>query len=538
MQIHLKLIFAIASGSLLVGCDQPKIDHSKIRESGFVYCGQGEPDTFNPQLVDSGVTVDALAPQIFDTLLTLDNEQNTPQPSLAKSWSVSRDGLTYRFELESHVHFQSTPYFSPTRSLNAQDVLFTFNRLLDPEHPYHKVNGHYPWFSAVGFNRLIDKIQMINDTSIEFILSRPDNSFLSLLATPYSSIHSAEYANQLAAEDNKSQLDSQPIGTGPFYLDQFKDGDFVRLKRHPDYWRGAAKMEQVVFDIAQRGTGTLAKLLLNECDVLYSPISSQIPIIEQQAHVTLRSTPAMNVAYLALNTGKKALNDTRVRRAISFAIDRQNIIDSVYYGRGSVAYNLLPPISWAYFKNTSQVRYDQQYAKGLLRDAGYQSGLELTMAVPAQSTAYNPSPRKTAELIQSYLADIGISLTLAYEEHLREFSTLDSNIDIYLTGISGQSADPDRFLRPALACRTNSQVENLTHWCNDDFDSLLDLALITDQQRFRANLYKQAQNLINQQAPVIPIAHGTQFKAYNNSLIGFSVSPFHVQPFNQVERLK
>ena len=206
MQIHLKLIFAIASGSLLVGCDQPKIDHSKIRESGFVYCGQGEPDTFNPQLVDSGVTVDALAPQIFDTLLTLDNEQNTPQPSLAKSWSVSRDGLTYRFELESHVHFQSTPYFSPTRSLNAQDVLFTFNRLLDPEHPYHKVNGHYPWFSAVGFNRLIDKIQMINDTSIEFILSRPDNSFLSLLATPYSSIHSAEYANQLAAHQANQLL--------------------------------------------------------------------------------------------------------------------------------------------------------------------------------------------------------------------------------------------------------------------------------------------------------------------------------------------
>ncbi len=539
MQTYLNITVAIVVGLFLAGCDKNEIDHSRIRETGFVYCGQGSPTTFNPQLVDSGVTVEALAPQIFDTLLTLDNEQHLPQPRIAKSWTVSPDGLTYRFELEKNIQFQTTPWFTPGRTLNARDVLFTFNRILDAQHLYHNVgNSSYPWFSGNGFNQLVKDIRAIDDYTVEFTLSRRDNSFLSILSTPYSSIQSSEYADFLIKEDQKNQFDIRPVGSGPFYVDEFKPGDFIRLIRHENYWKEPARMKQIVFDIAQRGTGTLAKLLLNECDVLNSPLSSQIPIIEKQSHITLRSTPAMNTAYIAVNTTSPAMSDPRVRRAISFAIDRQKIIDSVYYGRGAVAYNLLPPVSWAYLKNTSQVRYDKQYALGLLRETGYQHGLELTMSVPAKSTAYNPSPRKTAELIQSYLDEIGVKLHLITEGQQYGRHPLKRKIDLYLTGITGQSSDPDRFLRPVLSCQANNEGINITHWCNEYFDSMLDLALVTDQPRFRANLYKQIQTLINQEVPVIPIAHGMQFKAYNNTLTGLSISPFHVQPFNRVERLK
>lgn len=540
MQTYLTLATTILSSLLLVGCDQNNIDHSKIRETGFVYCGQGTPTTFNPQLVDDGVTVDALSPQLFDTLLTLNSDIHLPQPNIATSWQVSNDGLKYTFDLRDDIAFQTTPWFTPTRLLNSDDIRFSFERILLPTHPFHNVgNSSYPWFRGNDFQRLVTSIETPNDHTVEFRLSRPDNTFLSFLSTPFTVIHSAEYAEQLVTNDNKSFIDSHPVGTGPFILDEFKADDYVRLKRHNSYWNGPAKMEQVVFDIAQRGTGSLAKLLLNECDVLNSPISSQIPVIQTQSHIDLRSAPAMNSSYIAINTENRAVSDYRVRRALSFAIDRQKIIDSVYYGRGSVAYNLLPPVSWAYSKNTTQVRYDKSYALGLLRDAGFNHGLELTMAVPTESSTYDPSPQKTAELIQSHFAEIGVSLKLVTQNINRDKQVqFDHDVDLYLTGIAGRSADPDGFLRPVLSCHSNNEGMNLTHWCNKDFDSLLNLALETYEPRFRLNLYKQIQNIVNQNVPVIPIAHGRQFKAYNNSLTGFSISPFHVQPFNHVERLK
>lgn len=540
MQTYLTLTTAIVSSLLLAGCDQKNIDHSKIRETGFVYCGQGKPTTFNPQQVDSGVTVDALGSQIFDTLLTLNNDNHLPQPNIAESWEVSDSGLSYQLNLKNNVKFQTTPWFTPTRSLNADDVRFSFERILDINHPFHSVgNSAYPWFYGNGFNKLVVSIDAPTNDTVVFHLSRPDNEFLSLLSTPFTVIHSQEYAQQLMERNEKKRIDTHPVGTGPFMLDEFQVGDFVRLKRHNHYWNGPAKMEQVVFDVAQRGTGTLAKLLLKECDVLSSPISSEIPIIQAQSHISLRTSPAMNVAYIAINTSQPAVKDKRVRRALSFAIDRDKIIDSIYYGRGSVAYNLLPPLSWAYFKNTNQIRYDKQYALGLLREAGYDNGLELTMSVPVESKSYDPSPQKTAELIQSYFSEIGVKLTLVAQEINRDNQVqLDDEVDLYLTGISGRSPDPDGFLRPILSCLSNNEGPQLTHWCNTDFDALLDLALETDDRRFRLNIYKQIQSIVNQNVPVIPIAHGMQFKAYSKTLTGFSLSPFHVQPLNHVERLK
>ena len=160
----------------------------------------------------------------------------------------------------------------------------------------------------------------------------------------------------------------------------------------------------------------------------------------------------MNVAFLALNTAKNGLDDVRVRKAISYAINRQNILDSVFYGTGSIAYNILPPTSWAYNRDSSQIRFDRNYALALLRAAGFEHGLELTMSVPAAPRRYDPSPRKTAELIQSNLADVGITVTLVPEERLtrNELAARD-DIDIYLTGWEGTTTDPDSFLRPLLS---------------------------------------------------------------------------------------
>ncbi|SHO56380.1 ABC transporter substrate-binding protein SapA [Vibrio quintilis] len=538
MKILKQLILGLSCLPFIVACNDNTSAHDEIRKTGFVYCGQGNPNTFNPQLVDSGLVAEALGPQIFDTLLILDPKTQRPSPNLATRWEVNRQGIRYTLHLRKDIAFQKTAWFTPSRPLNAQDVVFSFDRIINPENPFHHTgHSNYPWFAGINFGHLIQSVKATDKYTVQFVLNRPDNSFLANIATTHSVILSKEYADQLILADEKPMLDSHPVGTGPFYLDEMQAGDFIRLKRNAGYWKGSPKLSQVVFDIAQRGTGTLAKLLRNECDVLSTPISSQIPIIEQHKHIVLKSTPAMNVSFIAVNTSHPVISDTRIRRALSFAINRKNILNSVYYGTGSIAYNVLPPTSWAYQRDPVQVRYDKNYALGLLRDAGFSNGLELSMLVPMEPTAFNPSPHKTAELIQANFKDIGIKLHLIPEEKIERQNKLSRmDVDLYLTGWSGRSGDPDSFLRPILSCDAVREGINLSRWCNEDFDFLLDLALEVDRQRYRLNLYKQAQNIINQEFPVIPVAHGMQFKAYSDSLTGFRLSPFNVQPFNTVER--
>ncbi|GAD79369.1 putative peptide ABC transporter substrate-binding protein [Vibrio ezurae NBRC 102218] len=532
----LKLGFLGACFLALTGCGEVNVSH-QIKQDGFIFCGQGTPSSFNPQLVNNDLAADTVAPQIFNTLVHFSNLNSVLEPMLATSWSVDKSGTRYQFNLRKGVSFQTTAWFTPTREFNAQDVVFTFKRVIDSRHPFHYVGGgHYPWFDAIGFKHILKDVKAVDAHTVIFELYKPDNTFLSNLSTTYASIHSAEYANDLLKADQKQRLDRYPVGTGPFYLDQFSVNDFIRLRRNPDFWGEPAKMKQVVLDITSRGTGTLAKLLRNECDVLFSPRSSQIPTIRAHPDLELQAYPSMNVAFIALRTLNPALNDARVRKALNIAINRNAIIDSVYYGYGVPAYSVLPPESWAYEKNSQQVRYDRNYARALIRDAGYANGLELSMWVSLEPTAYNPSPRKVAELLQSNFADIGVKLHIYLDERSTFKSIADA--DMILTGWNADTSDPDNFFRPLLSCNADRTVVNIASWCNADFDSLINLAKETTQKRYRLNLYRQAQNLLDEEVPIIPIAHGMQFRAKHKTLKGFSDTPSNTLSFEHVERRK
>lgn len=539
MKAILKFTTGFFSIGLLIGCSD-NIDHEKIRKQGFVSCGHSAPNSFNPQLVEGGITAESLSPQIYDSLLTLDPTTQKPVASIATSWQVSKDGTEYTFKLKQGVEFQSTDWFTPTRTLNASDVLFSFNRLIDTNHSFYLVgNASYPWFESIRFSELVKSVEAIDSQTVKFTLNKADNTFLSNISTTHAVILSKEYALQLEIKDEKNLIDELPVGTGPFYLAEYQVGDLVRLKKHPKYWQGEPKLEQVVFDISSRGTGPLAKLLRKECDVLHSPLSSQIPIIKQHHDLILEAKPSMNVSFIAINTEHPALSDQRVRKALSLSINRKSILDAVYFGTGEQAYSILPPSSWAYQKDSNQIRYDKNYAVGLLRDAGYTQGLKLSMWVPLEASPYNPSPRKTAELIQAQYADIGIELELFTSDRFnRTELSKHTDIDLILTGWNASTGDPDNFLRPLLSCSAEESGLNVSMWCNPDFDFLLDLARETNQERYRLNLYKEAQYMMNEEVPVIPIAHGAQFLTYHQSLTGFESSPFTSKSFHKVRRVK
>ena len=180
---------------LLAGCDNS--DRQLAKES-LLYCAEGAPFTFNPQLAASTQTLDATAHQLYDRLLDINPDTLQPEPALALSWTRSHDGLRYRFTLRPGVQFHHTAWFTPTRPLNAEDVVFSYQRVIDKNHPFHHVSGgYYPFFDSIGLSELVTEIRALGPREVEFVLSRPNASFITSLATDYGVVLSAEYASQL-----------------------------------------------------------------------------------------------------------------------------------------------------------------------------------------------------------------------------------------------------------------------------------------------------------------------------------------------------
>ena len=352
---------SIAFAGLLAGCNPPELSSTTV--DGIVYCAEGSPEVFNPQLVTSGTTIDAISQHLYDRLIDIDPASGRLVPSLASQWTVSDDGLTYRFTLRNSVAFHHTSYFKPSRFLNATDVEFTFNRVLDKSNPFHFVATEYPYFASVGWQSLVAKVTAVDPEHVEFVLNQPDSSFLSTLATDFSAILSAEYAQQLQQQKQEPKLDELPVGTGPFKFREYQKDVLIRYYQHEDYWRKAVKPQQLVIDIVPDNTKRLAKLLTHECDVAPIPRMAELSMLSHSTDFHIDEQTAMNVGYWAFNTQKPPFNDSRVRRALAHAINRQNILQAVYFGQAVAAQSVLPPNSWAYNDKVQAPAYDPETAK-------------------------------------------------------------------------------------------------------------------------------------------------------------------------------
>lgn len=265
-------------------------------------------------------------------------------------------------------------------------------------------------------------------------------------------------------------------------------------------------MPQVVVDLGSGGTGRLSKLLTGECDVLAWPRCQPV----DQPGVTIRAwfdlRPGMNIAYLAFNTDKPPMNNPAVRHALALAINNQRLMQSIYYGTAETAASILPRASWAYDSDAKVTEYDPAKAREQLKALGADN-LTLQLWVPTSSQAWNPSPLKTAELIQADMAQVGVKVVIVpVEGRFQEARLMDMNHDLTLSGWSTDSNDPDSFFRPLLSCAAIRSQTNFAHWCNREFDAVLQKALSSQQLASRIEAYDEAQNILAKELPVLPLA--------------------------------
>lgn len=518
--------FTVVMVILVAACS--KQDEHAFYNSGLVYCSESNPVTFNPQLDTSSTTTDASSHQLYDRLLDFDPDSGRIIPSVASSWLVSDDGLTYTFQLRKDVEFHTTRYFTPSRNFNADDVIFSIDRWRLTSHPYHYVSGgRYPYFESLGLAQNIASVKRLNGYRVEIKLTRRDSSFLANLATDFSVMLSQEYGEALLQQGLPNRIDQYPIGTGPFKFENYRKDHYIRYQRHQTYWGEQNNAERLIYDITPKSSLRLAKLMTGECDATAFPAQTELEIIRSRDDLLLAEKPGLNVGFWAFNTQRPPFDNPDVRRALAAAIDKNTLLEAVYFDSATRAKTLLPAASWAFQNDADDTAYNPVLARKLLENAGVEPGFTMTIWAMPIERAYNPNAAKMAELIQRYLREVGVIATIVsydwatFRRHLQE-----GLHDSVLIGWSADNGDPDNFYRPLLSCGAIPSGTNRAMWCDKDYDELLDKALQTEDLEARRLIYQQVNRLLYERLPLVPIAHAYRYQAYRNELEGMTINPF------------
>jgi dipeptide transport system substrate-binding protein len=500
---------------------------TQVDAKTLVYCSEGSPEGFTPALYTSGTTFDASSRQVYNRLIEFERGTTNLRPALAESWEISDDGLEYTFHLRPGVKFHTTDGFTPSRDLTAEDVVFSFERQWQQDHPFHSVSGgSYEYFVSTGMPELLQAVEAVDEQTVRFVLKEPAAPFLAMLAMDFASIMSAEYAQAMQEAGTPEQLDLQPVGTGPFQLVAYQKDAVIRYKANPDYWAGKAPLDDLVFAITPDASVRWQKLQAGECHVMPFPNPADLEAIAANPDVNLLEQEGLNVGYLAFNTEKEPYTDKRVRQALSMAINKEAILDAVFQGSGTIAKNPMPPTLWGYNEAVEDYPYDPEAAKALLEEAGV-SGLKTNIwAMPVQRP-YNPNARRMAELVQADWAKVGVEaeiVSFEWGEYLKR--SLEGEHETVLLGWTADIADPDNFLFVLLGCEAAQGGANRARWCHEPFDDLLVQAKQTTDVAERTRLYEEAQLIFKEEAPWVTIAHSIVFKPLRKEVVDFRIDPF------------
>lgn len=519
---------------MLLACPWLVLPQLATAQSTLRFCAAGSPKTFDPAATDSGIDHTAHLP-IFSTLIDIQRGTDRLIPGLATRWSVSPDGLAYRFELRHGVAFQTTGSFKPTREFNADDVLFTLGRLLNrPVGAAGAVGSGgagatfaqalptvMPYVVSFGWERLIRSVEKLSDHEVRITLNERDASFLSALSFPFTMLLSAEYGAQLLKAGTPQRLAQAPVGTGPFQLKSFRQDSVVRYVKHPTWFRRdeQPRADQLVFAITPDANVRAQRLKRDECDIAAPVGPGELAALKQDPAIKFATAPGMNVGVLTFNTRRPALAKLEVRQALDMAIDKAAILRTVYGAAGVLATSVMPAANWAHDTSLKAVPHDPAKARALLQQAGVLP-LKLKLWAMPVVRAYNPNGQLMAQMIQADWAKVGVQasiVTYEWGEYLRRIDAGDH--DAALTGWNG---DPE----PAntagqLACG----AANGSFWCSPAYDQLLSEARQAMKLEDRQLIYAKAQRLAMSQLPWSPIAYGALSVPERVAVKGFVLNP-------------
>lgn len=446
--------------------------------------------------------------QVYSNLVQV-NELMQIIPDLAESWE-NPDNLTWVFHLRKGVKFHNG------EPVTAADVKFTLDRLRNP-------STAAPGASHV---KEIKSVEVVDDNTVKLITERPYAPMLMSLTR-----YEAVILNQKAVEEAGADYGSKvAVGCGPYSFISWSRGDKIILERNEEYFGGPAKIERLVFrSIPEDGT-RLIELESGGIDLIPANFPyAEFTSFRENENFKTYTCPAMATNYLGLDVEAKPLDNKLVRQAINYAVDKQAIVDAVYFGLGMPAQGPLSPVIWGFdFNRMAVYPYNPDKAKELLAEAGFADGFEMTIFCDARTERTS-----TAELIQAFLADIGVTAKIELMEWSALLTETAKGIGGgFLLGWTG-TGDADGGLVPIIHT-VNIGSSNRFRYSNKELDDLLDRGGAELDEDTRRQIYVEAQDLIVDECPLIFLAVQEITAASSNKVEGFKPYPNFISPLHGV----
>ena len=444
--------------------------------------------------------------------LNLSADSRRIVPGLAESWAISKDGLKYTFKLRKGVSFHDgTP-------LNAEAVKFSIERQIIPEHPFNKL-GKYPFANYFFGN--VKAVEAVDPQTVEFILKEPRASFLAVLTAGAASIVSPTAVRKLGVD-----YPLTPVGTGPFKFVAWDRGQRVVLEKNAGYWKHPVKIDRVIYRPIVEGQARLTELLTGALDLIVDTPPDFVPQLESNPKVMVLKQVGVHVWYLGINNQKKPFDDKRVRQALNYAVNKEALVRDVLKGTGSFSRGPVLPNTWGADAALKAYPYDPERAKKLLAEAGYPSGFSTTLWVPESGSGMQ-LPVAMSTVIQSNLKAVGVNValqTMEWGAYLAKLRTKEQ--DLFALSWMAGNEDPDLVMYPLLhSSQWTPNGPNRALYKNEKYDELLHQARLTTDQKKRAELYREAQRILVDDAPWVFVDHEIQTAAHAKRVQGFKLHP-------------
>jgi len=436
--------------------------------------------------------------QIFDGLVQFDHTLAIT-PALAQFWKASRDGLTWTFTLRKGVRFHHG------REVTADDVVYSFTRILDPA----VKSGAADLFASVrgaqefreGKARHVSGLTALNRYTVEVELTEALAPFVSVLAVGHAKIVPKEIVEQQGGA-----FGTQPIGTGPFKFVRWDRGKEIVLAANSDYYDGSPKLSRIVYRIFAGGHWDAMYEEFQKGGLEDTPVPTRDyrRIVAEKTYQYVKR-PMLNVRFYGLNTRVKPLDDRRVRQALVYAVDWDAVIEEVFLGRYTPANGILPPGTLGFNPQLKGYPHDPQRARELLAAAGYPGGRGLP-TITIWSGSRNERVLQEHARIKQYLEAVGVRAEFQYLTDWPAYSKslAEGKPPVFLYAWFADVPDPDNFLSKLFYSKS---PRNFTGYANAVVDELLVKARREQDARQRVDLYRRAEQLILDDAPIIPVWH-------------------------------
>ncbi|MGH2723679.1 MAG: ABC transporter substrate-binding protein [Actinomycetota bacterium] len=496
-------LLALATATFLAAaaCGGPGEDRQREGEAGepksggvFKFARPEEPLSWDPIVPSDNGSIWAMM-QIYDQLVQINRESTGVEPDIAESWEISEDGLVYTFTLRE-------AQFSNGDPVTAEDVKFSIERSAGPDNAYSFL------FT------MIESVEVVDERTITITLTRPYAPFLANL-----SLFTASIVPQKVVQELGDEFGQQPVGSGPFMLQEFRKGQHSILVRNPNYWKeDRPYLDEVQLLFVPDDNARVVQLRSGEVDAINVIPFNQIDSLKQESGIEVLVEPLFRFDTIWLNNEAPPLDDVKVRQALNYGLDKEAINQAVFFGYGEVANHFMPKMPhWS--PDVEPYPYDIEKAEELMAESSAPDGFDFTLTVPTGDI----DAKQIAEIAKEQWEELGVNVTIQELDVGTAYENFEAGTyEAFAQYIVSDLPDDDELAAIQFDYEAVGGFESFfTRYQSERATELVNAAASTLDENERAELYKELQEVVVEEAPTVALTFTPARNAIRDYVEGF-----------------